>query len=220
MVRKSIAFADKSNFSSMLFKHKNFIACVYLLLAFQLAVTAGVISYLRSKQIHPRKVFFIPLAILSFLLILALAMIPMPTSVKLLLFTAFSMIIGLLSSAAYVGSPDDIKAAVVSTASMFVAMTAVAFLLAYAGIDLSFMGFSLLAALIGLLVSGIAVMFLMPYSTKARKVFLTIAVVIFSVFVAYDTNVMIMDPKDVTSSAIGLYLDVMNLFTDFLGLRQ
>lgn len=220
MGSKSIAFADKSSFADLLVKNKNFLACVYLLLAFQLAVTAGVITYLRSKNIRPRNIWFIPLVIISLLIILTLAFVPMPPFIKFMLFTSFSLIIGMLSSAAYVGSPDDIKAAVISTASMFVLMSIAAFTLASFGVSLGFLSFALLAALMALLVSGLVIMFLLPQSTKVRKAFLVISIVIFSVFVAYDTNVMLMDPKDVTSSAIGLYLDVMNLFTDFMGLRQ
>ena len=51
---------------------------------------------------------------------------------------------------------------------------------------------------------------------------LTAGVVLFSVFIAFDTNVMLLErtDDDVAGSALALYLDIINLFSEFIGLRQ
>jgi modulator of FtsH protease len=80
------------------------------------------------------------------------------------------------------------------------------------------MGFALMMALIALIIAWIVISFV-GASTLVLKVMLTIGVVLFSIFVAFDTNALLLDSRrDVVDGALGLYLDVINLFSNLLGL--
>jgi len=85
---------------------------------------------------------------------------------------------------------ESIRAALVSTTAIFVVMTVVAFVLAAMGIDLSFLSYILLAGLIGLVITFIVLLFVHVSKTIA-KVVLMIGMVLFSVYIAFDTNIIL-----------------------------
>ena len=220
---KTIAFAPKHDFSKLLHNKAGFVSEVYMLLAAQLAVTAAVIAYLRDHAYKPTIGYFIPLAVGSLLAVTALVALPMQPLPKVLVFTVLSVMVGMLSSAASDHVPGEaIQSAVSSVAGVFVTMTVVAVVLAALGVDLSFMAFSLLVALIGLIVALVSTAVFYPKSSTVVRLVLTAGVVLFSVFIAFDTNVMLLErtDDDVAGSALALYLDIINLFSEFIGLRQ
>ena len=52
-----------------------------------------------------------------------------------------------------------------------------------------------------------------------RRALFGVGAALFSVYIAYDTNALLMRPdQDVVSSALALFLDAINLFQDLLGL--
>jgi FtsH-binding integral membrane protein len=213
--------ATNANFTKLLSEKRGFLVSVYLLLAIQLGITAIVATYMRRHQeVHD---VIARLAILwfimSLIIIIVLAAVPMPTLLKLALFTIFSVLLGFnCIAASNLVSTETIRIALMATVGVFMAMTALAIGLAAAGIDLSFLSFALFAALLGLLIALIAASFLHASRTIVR-VILVFGVVLFSIFIAYDTNVMLQSGNnDVVMSAIQLYLDILNLFTELTGL--
>ena len=198
-----------------------FLASVYLLLAVQMSITALVVTWLRGRPDIYEKVkkYFWAWFLLSLVLIIALSFFPdIPMLFKLLLFTAFSVTMGLTSIAASTRiSIDVIKVAIFSTIGVFIAMTVIGFVLTSMGIDLSFMSLALLLALVAVVIASIVMMFVKVDKT-IYKAFVILIIVIFSIFIAYDTNLMLQRKLGVVDSALGLYLDMLNLFSSFTAL--
>jgi FtsH-binding integral membrane protein len=220
MARQILA-APKGNFGKLLVQRKEFLASVYMLMAAQLAITAGTVHYMRQNQGLYEKVkkFWLLWLILTLVLVFVLVATNLPMPVKLVLFSTLSILLGMNMLAASKAVPvEAIRAAILSTIGVFVAMTIVGFGLAAAGINIGFMGFALTMALVALIIAWIVISFV-GASTLVLKVMLTIGVVLFSIFVAYDTNALLLDSRrDVVDGALGLYLDVINLFSNLLGL--
>jgi FtsH-binding integral membrane protein len=208
---------SKANFGSRLRARSGFIASVYALLAVQLAVTAVVVALLRKNPETYAKIkrFFWLWFLLSIAVIVVLGFVPMPFLLKAVLFIVFAILLGFNFIAAdRKVSPETIRAALISTIGIFLTMTVVAVALAALGVDLSFLYFALFIALIGILVTYIVLIFF-PVSEKTSQGILYISMVVFSIYIAYDTNLMLQPNavRDVLGSAIGLYLDIMNLFS-------
>jgi len=205
-------------FGKLLIQRKNFIAQVYLILTIQIAITFVVAKFLRDNQgvysIAMR--FFIPLLIIPFLILFAFPYVP--PGIKFILFCAFSFILGILSIGAnkYV-SEEIIEVALLSTVGVFLGMTVVGLGIASMDIDLSFIGFILLVALLGLVIVRIVLLF-MPVSSQTYANIATISIVLFSIFVSYDTNRMLNknNTLDVIDNAMSFYLDIENLFVIFV----
>lgn len=206
------------SFGKLLSQRKRFIASVYSILAIQLAITFVVATYLRDNpSVYKFSMkFFIPLLIIPFTIIFAFPFCP--PALKFGLFCVFSFIFGILSLGAsrYVSS-EVIEFALLSTLGIFIGMTIFGVILASVGIDLSFMFFMLFCALLGLLVVRIVLLFT-PASNYVNKYVATFSVILFSIFIGYDTNRMLQKNYsiDVIDTAMGFYLDIENLFSNFI----
>ena len=208
-------------FVKLLSKKRDFLLQVYALIMFQLAITALMVWFVRqNSSIYAisRKLFFLWL-ILLLVLVYLLSTNYLPLPVKLILFTLMSVILGMnmIAASRYV-SVETIKSAIVATLGIFIAMSALALVLAGMGVDLSFMSFVLFVALLGLIIAWIVTIFIKPSNQMVRAL-LMVGLVLFSIFIAYDTNVIIMtDTRDVIQGAVGLYLDIINVFSNLVGL--
>jgi len=216
-----------ANTLSKLIKGKEkFLISVYAILILQLT---GTFVLLRAIRDHPdisaaTKKYFWLLAITSLLLVILVSWLPLPTWAKLLVFTVFSVLIaGILNVAARRVSEEMVNQALVSTIAIFVAMSAFAIVLASFGVHLGWMGVYLLAALIGLIIASVvSVLFSAAGKNNAgaRRIILIIGMILFSVFVVYDTNIILQ--KDYNQSAVDaaldFYLNFINLFTRTLAL--
>jgi modulator of FtsH protease len=207
----------------MNFKNKGgFVLNVYLLLAVQMAITSMVVGLLRKNQELYQRLSksFLLWIILSFGVLLLMTLAPLPTFFRIVLFTIFSMILGLLSIAASSRIGDTvIRSALYSVLGVFVSMSLLGYALASAGIDIGFLGFGLLMALLGLIVATLITTFVIPVTEETKKTIVIITIVLFSIFVAFDTNQMLTRQNpSVVHTAVGLYLDLLNLFTSFIRL--
>ena len=79
------------------------------------------------------------------------------------------------------------------------------------------MGIYLLLALLALLVYRISLIFI-PVEYNLRKIMFVISILLFSIFIIYDTNVLLLKGKnkDCISFAMDYYLDILNIFSSFL----
>ena len=207
-----------SNFGKLLNQRKVFIAQVYAILAIQLAITFTIAKYLRNHQpIYKFAIkFFIPLALLSFIIIFMFPFVP--SYFKFGLFCIFSFIFGILSiGATKLVSNEIIEVALLSTIGVFIGMTVIGLGLASIGIDLNFMTYILLSALIGLIIVRFVLLFV-DVNHKVNKYLATFSIILFSIFVAYDTNRMLQKNYsfDQLDTAMSFYLDIENLFTNFV----
>lgn len=145
-----------------------------------------------------------PLALMAFAVASGLLMGPG------LAYAAFKADLGLTLLA------HPIRDAGILTAVMFVGLSAYAL---YSGRDFSFMGGFLLVGLLLLIAAGVLNLFL--GSLAVHLALASVGVILFTGFILYDTSKILHGPKDdAVGDALGLYLDVLNLFSDLLTLLR
>jgi FtsH-binding integral membrane protein len=139
-----------------------------------------------------------------------------PGPVKLALAIAFAVLIGQTMSSVVddLQSRNMLRTVLASVAGIFLAMTAVAF---YDKNSFIGLGGYLFAALIGLILARIALMFVSNPEDLARgnNILAWVGTVLFSVYVAYDTQALKYTSKknpDYVNNSLGLFLDIVNLF--------
>lgn len=103
-----------------------------------------------------------------------------------------------------------------ATATIFIALTVFTF---QTKIDFSFLGaglFVVLSALIWVNIIG----FFIPYPSEASRAIAVIGVILFSLFILYDTSMIMhrVSPEDWVLAVVDLYLDILNLFLYLLRL--
>jgi FtsH-binding integral membrane protein len=100
---------------------------------------------------------------------------------------------------------------------VFIVTSILGYITILLGWKLGFMGMILLAALIAFIVVGFVFMFTLP-SKKVQRIWYIIGVFLFSLYVVYDTNKMVMyNYETVVEAALGFFLDFVNLFANLLG---
>lgn len=196
----------------------SFIGITYLHLLAGLGVTA--VSSQRPLTSNPFALLI--QAILSFVLIWIL--IPMePGPLKYMLAIVFAFVLGQILTN-FVKKLEDKKIlddVLITVAGIFLAMTAVGF---YDNQNILGFGVYLFAGLIGLIVARLLLILgiLGGASTQSVSSINTalswFGTALFTVYVAYDTQRMKQDArkknKDYVNSSMGLFLDVINLFTN------
>ncbi|QIG60210.1 BI1-like protein [Dishui Lake large algae virus 1] len=196
-----------------------FMGSVIILMIIQLLLTFYVMKKLYTNErfhelmlsnwLYTLLLFITPLVI-----IIILAFVPMPMYAKLLLFTLFSMCFGvLLSISRRLLNPELVKIALIVTIGVFVSMFVFGMVLAGFGYDVFWLGAILFVALLIALISGIVMIFTQPEQKVVRTRAILI-VILFSLYVLYDTNQIIMRDyrNDYVTAAIDYYLDTINLF--------
>lgn len=213
------------NFGKLLKEKEGFLLSTYSLLIVQLSITFFMVYAFRNNKIFNKvtKQSFIVYFLLTFGLILILSFVPMPIWLKLIIFTVFAIVTGgMLHNASIAVSVNIINNALYGAISIFVAMTVFAFILAAMGIDLSWMMIILLAALIGLIIASLLVMFLASKDSKLQKAVLIFGLILFSIFVIVYTNTILQPDynENFVNAAISFYLDFVNIFSSILALEQ
>lgn len=202
-----------------------FIAQVIGLVIIQLALTFFMMEKISKNDAvqnflkeHPFYLLF--LILLPLALILILAFVPLPMYIKLIIFTLFSICFGiLLSIARHRVTPEIIKIVLVVTLGIFIAMFLVGLILAGFGFDLFWLGMILFVLLVILVIAGIVMLFTHP-DQKALRIRATLVVILFAIYVLYDTNQIIMRDYngDYVTAGIDYYLDFLNIFTALMEL--
>jgi FtsH-binding integral membrane protein len=221
--RKSGGLNKKVDFFKLLNEKKSFLAKTFGNLIFQLLVTFIIAFQVKSPDLLENNLYFWGLIITTFIIIFLLAMVSMPPIMKFILFTIFSICWGLLlSKIKEQTSPEIIKSALLGVISIFIAMFTVGLLITSMGITMSpRFGFILLVALILLIIVSIVSMFMKSYDTyhKAISVF---ALVLFSIFIIYDTNTILQRNYlgDFITASIDYYLDTLNIFINLINIQS
>lgn len=204
------------NFMALLERKKGFLGLVFTTLLVQLAVTFFVMYKTKdselAKNIHR---YFLIFFILNIGMILMLFFVPMPMPLKFTLFTLFSALNGvLLTTVVRHYGVETVKIALVGSIAVFVTMLIVGFCLVALRIDIGFMGLILFAGLLGIVIAQIVMLFVNETSTT-RRVIATVVLALFSMYVVYDTNMLLLrDYKgDFVTAALDYYVDFLNIFT-------
>jgi FtsH-binding integral membrane protein len=116
---------------------------------------------------------------------------------------------------------NEVLMAVGVTAAVVLALTVFAF---QTKIDFTAMGGALLAILVVFVLFGLIAAFF-PQSRTLNLVYAAIGAIIFSLYIVYDTQIMVggkhkysLSPEEYVFGALNLYLDIINLFMYILSI--
>lgn len=218
---------------------------VFLILSIQLIVTTiaciGLIQYIRylyntkkvewisATYIGKGKVdlhidfryiskYFWALLILDIVVFIILLFNQHNFGFAMMLFTIWSILTGIEVALALIAVDENLGTTVLAITASVTFITALIGL--YSGINFSFMGKFLLIALIGLIAINILRLFIKISGTK-RKIIAIFGVVLFTFYLIYDFNRITRSENnwyEAMNIAIGIYLDIINLFLYLLDL--
>lgn len=201
---------------NLIYKKKEFLILVFANLITQLGIT----YYVMNKTDNP-EIGFWPLIIMQIAIIYVLVLVPMHPIFKFLIFGIFSWSFGLnMSHLKTRYDPEMINIAILGALSVFGVMMTAGVVLSGFGIYLGYQfGAFLFWALLALIIAKVINM-LGPQLTAVKKVLAYGGLGLFSVFVVYDTNnILSRDYKwDFITASMDYYLDILNLFSNFLSI--
>lgn len=219
---KSFSFDDQSI-------RLGFIRKVYLILMGQLMITFGAVAVIafsdQAKAFALLNPWLIWLA-MGFMIVTMLSMIccenvrrQTPTNFIFLgIFTVAESF--LLAVAATRYAPRDVLLAIGITAAICLALTLFAMHTKY---DLTMMGGVLIACLVSLVIFGFVAIFVGGRITS--MIYACLGAVLFSVYLIYDTQLMLggnhkytISPEEYIFATLNLYLDIINIFMDILNI--
>ena len=185
------------NFSKLIHKKKNLLRCIFTTLLLQLIVTTLTFVFIYKNKFIKRQhvggllsgLIFITFAIV---LIYAMTSSNITFTERALLFTLFSIVQGLFLgfNLQYVRA-NTILGALLFTGILFIMMLLVGFLMVYFQIDLSWLGIILFFLLLGLIITRIITFF--GNDSRSYDYMITLfALLLFSVYIVYDTNTILM----------------------------
>jgi FtsH-binding integral membrane protein len=212
---------DAAAVFNAMYEKRAFLARVFLTLFVQLCIT----YYVMNRKTNPdANIIVLFIALIAIVFILSAVSLPEP--VKLLLFTIFSYLFGLVFSKLK-EDPDynseSINVAIMGAASVFLSMMVVGIALLAGGIRLGYkfgllLFFSLLALIIARLVFFVTAGSGSGSGSKMsdiRKAFSSVGIFIFALYVLYTTNSILQRNyrDNYISASLAYYLDFINLFS-------
>jgi FtsH-binding integral membrane protein len=198
---------------------KGFFALILATLISQLSITYYVSENVKIDEEDGKKKFnmkIIGAYIAAVIIILILGFITMPSWLKFILFSLFSMTFGVILGYRKSGvDPGIVKSALVGTASIFVTMFAFGVALIASGIKLGFkFEAGLLFALLLLVIVMIVNIFIAE-SSLLKKILAIGSLMVFSLYIMYDTNNILQRNYygDFITASLDYYLDIINIFS-------
>ena len=218
--KPSIFKSNLSDLFNLITSKKEFFIMIFANLIVQIGITYYVME---KTNIGPdNKDTKNKIHILSFVqigLVLILGFVPMPSWLKFIIFCAFSAIWGyIFSSLRQVVGEDNVKMAMVGSMSIFVLMFVFGVGLILSGIRLGYkFGLMLFYALLILVLFRIMQIFI-PTSSLTKKIVVIISLLLFSVYIVYDTNSILQRNYngDFITASLDYYLDILNIFANLL----
>lgn len=212
-----------SNFNTLLNSKKEFLIMIFANLITQLGITYYVMTITKVTDSDKNNLKHWMLTISTFVIILILVLVPMPSWLKFILFSIFSYIWGMLLASLKIQINDDklINMAMLGSIGIFIGMFLVGIFLLITGIQLSLKtGLFLLISLIILIITRFFSLFY--NSSILTKSLATVGIVIFSGYIIYDTNTILQRNYngDFITASMDYYLDILNLFTNLLSLND
>lgn len=211
------------SFNKLLKKKQDLLKCVFSSLIVQLCITAFIIFYLQENStilniLKSNYLYSIALFLIGLFIIFILSSDKLSFNTKFMFFMFFGIIQGILLGSFKQYFPEDVvKSALISTITIFIMFLCIGFTIVYFNYDITWMGIYLLLALLALLVYRISLIFI-PVEYNLKKIMFVISILLFSIFIIYDTNVLLLKGKnkDCISFAMDYYLDILNIFSSFL----
>ena len=236
---------SSSDFLALLNEKKTFLLMVFSNLIVQLGITYYIMMNYNTwtsgstgstgstsgtgsnkKEDPSIKRYFYLLFFIQIVIILILALVPMPAFLKFIVFSIFSTTFGL--SLSYLVqiynsiNTDLVQMALIGTVSIFGLMFLLGVLLIIFGLQLG-IGFFLFLffALLLLIIGRIIMMFISSYSFSTQA-FSTISLFLFALYILYDTNHILQRNYygDFITASLDYYLDIINIFVNLLSLNN
>ena len=212
-----------NNFSSLLNGKKELMIMVFANLITQLGITYYVMNNTTVTEADNHNLKHWLLVASSFVIVYYLAIVPMPSWMKFILFTAFSYIWGILLASFKLKINDTglINMAMLGTIGIFAIMFLIGAFLLATGIQLGLKtGFFLFVSLLILIIAQIFSLF--HKSTILVKSLAAIGIVIFSGYIIYDTNTILQRNYygDFITASLDYYLDILNIFVKLIVLND
>ena len=204
--------------TNLLSQNGSFMTYTFLHLISQLLITFCVIYTLRSypnvtlslQKWYWYLVMFILVIMITFGIYSSNLSIP----VKIVLFTLFSCIFGLMLSFSLNKIPYPvINSAILGALSIFVVMLFSGYIITSYGYDLSWLGGVLLVSLIAIIISSIFC-YVFGVSSGTHRFYLFIGLIVYSIFILYDTNIILRKnyKGDFVASSFSYYVDIIGVF--------
>ena len=218
--KPSIFKANLSGLFKLITDKKEFFIMVFANLIAQLGITYYVMEKVNldvndtetKKQVRY-------LGYLQILIVIILALVPMPSWLKFIIFCGFSAVWGyMFSTFRQVVGEDAVKMAMTGTISIFALMFAIGLGLILSGIQLGYkVGLMLFYFLLILLLIRIVQLFI-PSSSLTKKIITICSLLLFSVYIVYDTNSILQRNYygDFITASMDYYLDIINIFVNLL----
>ena len=215
---KKFAKTDFSQLFKLLYLKKFFFMLIFINLLIQVAITYYVhINFNRvefTKDDTVRRLLIIGAHILSFVFIIILDVVPMPNWLKFILFSLFSVTMGIILEdiKPYVDE-EIIRTAFIGSISIFVLLFAFGLALIASAIQLPYkIGLGLFFALLVLLISSI-IQYFIYLSSILKKTLLGFTLLLFSVYVVYATNIIVQRDYggDFITASMDYYLELFNI---------
>lgn len=220
-----------TTFNKLLVKKAPLLKCIFTTLILQIIVTT-VIVYMNHKNpklvnkisnINRFALFFMFLTS-SIAVMLYMTMADMPFAQRAVLFGVFSIIQGLLLSLITTRTSKKVVFnALISTFTIFLFFMFVGFVIVYNKINLSWMGVYLLLTLLMVIIYRISSIFFQR-NEKREKYLSLFVIFLFSLFILYDTNNIMLRYEntgvDCIRGALDYYLDLLNIFANAMRLNR
>ena len=208
---------DISDVLSLIVSKKEFFILTFANLIAQLGITYYIME--KTTVANKSAINFWFLFGIQIVIIFILALVPMPSWMKFILFCAFSYSFGLLlANLKSKYDPAMITSAILGTISIFGVMLACGAILIMTGIKLGLQfGLGLLFALLLLIIVRIVFMFI-PASSGMKRYITIFSLALFSVYIIYDTNRILQRNYfgDFITASLDYYLDILNIFVNML----
>lgn len=220
-----------TTFNKLLIKKAPLLKCIFTTLILQIIVTTVIVymnhknPYLVNKIVNINRfaLFFLFLSS-SIGIMLYMTMAEMPFAQRAVLFGAFSMIQGLLLSLITTRTSKKVVFnALISTFTIFMFFMLVGFVIVYNRIDLSWLGIYLLLMLLMVIIYRISSLFFQR-NEKREKYISLFVIFLFSLFILYDTNNIMLRYEntgvDCIRGSLDYYLDLLNIFANSMRLNR
>ena len=224
-----------SNFTTLMRNKKELLNCIFFTLLTQITLTIVFIKIFNLTEytthileLYKTSTMFSIVVFLFFIgsifLIYAMIVTKLSYFQKYVIFTIFSLIEAFfLHIILSVYSDDTIQFAFYSTIAIFVSLFIFGLFVVYLGYDLSWLGIILFLSLFMLIIVSLITMVVGNY-TAYQKVFASVSLVIFLLYIIYDTNKILLKYQNTTDfciiGALDYYLDILNIFLDVLQLSS
>ena len=217
-------------FKHLLLEKSSLIKCIFITLIIQTVITALVFMFFYSNKevssvfLKKYNVFYAVLYFV-FLLILIKNMLSTKLSfnLRMLLFIVFSAFNGyFMGIALHYMSKDVLISALLSTLAIFSFFLVMGFFIVYMNIDIGWLGIYLFFGLLSLIIFRIVTLMIKPKNKdetrKKTRFFVTITMIIFALYILYDTNNILLKYRntdvDCIRGALEYYLDILNLYNN------